>query len=571
MTHMKLGLHGTFFVTLVCILSMVMPPQYAHASSASRALPSLATDSIMDIGVLRIGDDAEISLRVRNTGAATMQVDSVVLVDTRYYRSLVCSTATALPVSVSPADSLDIRCVLRVRHNVQLFAVALVYAHTDCSTIILPQYLQGSASAAGIGYGYTDAVEGTKLFDTLRSRVINHTSLGYKAGREVMFGKADNVNDSVECIYTGKKLKTAGIPPNGEFNTEHSWPQSLGSSSEPNKSDIYHLYPTNPNANSMRANYPFGVVAKVWKDATGGSRLGFTAKGDTVFEPRDASKGNIARGIFYYVVRYGNLFNYYKTPYAMDTDLRAWNVADPPDAQEKKRGDTIAAYQGKRNPFIDVPQFVERLEFVPVQRRLTALVPAAHRVSDAASTSVFFAHAINRSAEARRLTRVEISPEGFIETEIADSLVPAFAARPLRFTLKARTPMPTRFVITAWLSDSTADTSVVTLCGPMQAKESMLPATLATVRPLPARDEAVVEVSATACHVNSVELIDARGMKISELCELCESGELNSDVFTTDGGTFVRVRREVLQGASGVVFVRANVDGVLVTRAVVFE
>ncbi|MFM8437832.1 MAG: endonuclease I family protein, partial [Candidatus Kapaibacterium sp.] len=241
-----------------------------------------------------------------------------------------------------------------------------------------------------------DAAEQSKLFDTLRSRVTGHTSLGYKAAREVMFGKADNVSDSVECIYTGKKLKTAGIPPNGEFNTEHSWPQSFGSSAEPNKSDIYHLYPTNPNANSMRANYPFGMISKVWKDATGGSRLGFTATGDTVFEPRDVAKGNIARGLFYYFLRYGNLFNYYQSPYAMDADLRRWNEQDPPDAQERRRGDTIAAYQGKRNPFIDYPQFIERMEYVPVNRSAMTIVPAVQTVGDDVSGAVLIAHVLNR-------------------------------------------------------------------------------------------------------------------------------------------------------------------------------
>ena len=42
-----------------------------------------------------------------------------------------------------------------------------------------------------------------------------------------------------------------------DINCEHTWPQSLGSGSEPMKSDMHHLFPTKSNVNSSRGNDPF--------------------------------------------------------------------------------------------------------------------------------------------------------------------------------------------------------------------------------------------------------------------------------------------------------------------------
>jgi len=37
--------------------------------------------------------------------------------------------------------------------------------------------------------------------------------------------------------------------------------------------------------------------------------------------------------------------------------LMEWHVADPVDAQEQSRNDSIYEYQGNRNPFIDHPEW----------------------------------------------------------------------------------------------------------------------------------------------------------------------------------------------------------------------
>ena len=80
-----------------------------------------------------------------------------------------------------------------------------------------------------------------------------------------------------------------------------------------------------------------------------------------MFEPRNAKKGDIARAILYFHVRY----NSRRTPnYTLENfnleeaTLIQWSAADPPDAFERQRNSLAFRAQGNRNPFIDHPEYV---------------------------------------------------------------------------------------------------------------------------------------------------------------------------------------------------------------------
>jgi endonuclease I len=45
--------------------------------------------------------------------------------------------------------------------------------------------------------------------------------------------------------------------------------------------------------------------------------------------------------------------------------LKEWNRKDPPDDHERERNARIEAHEGVRNPFIDHPEFVDRIDFTP--------------------------------------------------------------------------------------------------------------------------------------------------------------------------------------------------------------
>ncbi len=196
------------------------------------------------------------------------------------------------------------------------------------------------------------------LKDELHTLVDNQKVLSYTDAREAFFGKLDNYNGYVEDVYTGKMVRTSGIPDGTVMNCEHTWPQSMFGSGDTTakKDDINHLYPCDSRANSIRSNYPFGnVESETWSEA--GSKRGSGEFGGTVFEPRDEHKGNVARSMFYFSVRYNM---------SIDSDqertLREWNKLDPVDEKEIARNNGVESEQYNRNPFVDHPEFVDQID-----------------------------------------------------------------------------------------------------------------------------------------------------------------------------------------------------------------
>ncbi|HPY74185.1 MAG: endonuclease [Planctomycetes bacterium] len=195
--------------------------------------------------------------------------------------------------------------------------------------------------------------------DDLKAELYNlvkgHTSLGYTGARKKMFGEFDNEGGKIRCVYTGKYVNSYGVPNSNVMNTEHTWPKSKGAGSEPAKSDLYHLFPTDSNANSRRSSYPFGITTTT-KWSEGGSILGSNSTQGTCFYPRADHRGNVARAMFYFAIRYQKSIDA-----AQERTLREWHKADPVDAKERARHEAIVALQKKRNPFIDHPEYVDQI------------------------------------------------------------------------------------------------------------------------------------------------------------------------------------------------------------------
>jgi deoxyribonuclease I len=209
------------------------------------------------------------------------------------------------------------------------------------------------------------------LVDALRkASEKNHKALGYDGAREVMFGKIYVEGNKgrywvhdVYCQkdYSGQDIGPGVMPRNAnQVNTEHTWPQSKFNDAEDRgyqKSDLYHLFPSDSEMNSNRGNYHFGEVLQTEKRLKcTESKLGAAANGETVFEPPAVHKGNVARAIFYFAVRY-------KMPIddQEEAALRKWDKEDPIDEEEAARAEEIAKAQGNRNPFIDMPGLVDHI------------------------------------------------------------------------------------------------------------------------------------------------------------------------------------------------------------------
>lgn len=184
----------------------------------------------------------------------------------------------------------------------------------------------------------------------LHDLVDNHHDLGYREARKALFTDIDNFDGTIECVYTGRQMQNiTSIPNANNMNTEHTWPQSQGATGTA-KSDIHHLFITDSKANSVRGSYPFGWVTNPdWEQ--GGS-----CRGGKKFQPRPCHRGNVARAIFYFAIRYNK-----RVHASQEAALRQWHKDDPVDEAERNRNDAVFKYQRNRNPFVDRPNFVEQI------------------------------------------------------------------------------------------------------------------------------------------------------------------------------------------------------------------
>ncbi len=212
-----------------------------------------------------------------------------------------------------------------------------------------------------------------------------YNPIKYSESKEIMYREIDiDENHQTQCVYTGRKMTIIDEEPldsrngncdiwncecgNKGMNTEHTWPQSKFDKQEPMKGDLHHLFPTDACTNSMRSSFPFGKVlspsgifgSENYKDANGNS-YGYSKLGNglhgVVFEPPLIHKGDVARAMFYFIVRYGNYSNFLDDE--QEAVLRQWAHDDPVSEYERIRNTKIEKVQWNRNPFVDCPQFLD--------------------------------------------------------------------------------------------------------------------------------------------------------------------------------------------------------------------
>ena len=187
---------------------------------------------------------------------------------------------------------------------------------------------------------------GEDLKEALRIIISTNVYFSYKESRQEMFSNLDNISGEVCGVYTGKCVLTNSIPNPNEMNCEHSWPQSLGATGIA-KSDLHHLFPSDSRMNSRRSNHPFCEVTEIQYDG-GESFLGRSKFGTLCFEPPDNHKGDLARSMFYFSVRYN-----FKIDKEQEYYFKRWIELDPISEKEIIRNDEIEHFQQNRNLFID--------------------------------------------------------------------------------------------------------------------------------------------------------------------------------------------------------------------------
>ncbi|TAE88602.1 MAG: hypothetical protein EAY81_02830, partial [Bacteroidetes bacterium] len=155
------------------------------------------------------------------------------------------------------------------------------------------------------------------------------------------------------------------MPTNGGQGS--GWPNGPNGREYSEYNDLHNLFPAHQlNANARRSNNPFGIVANAtYTSPTGQGKLGTDASAKIVYEPKDDQKGDLARALFYMLVRFNGINSVqWRLPAGQDINLLLqWHQQDPPSNLEIARNDFIASTQKNRNPFIDNPTWVNRINF----------------------------------------------------------------------------------------------------------------------------------------------------------------------------------------------------------------
>ena len=240
------------------------------------------------------------------------------------------------------------------------------------------------------------------LFNYLSTNYKTSTTLGYNQARDVMYSIIDLEDDNtLKGIYTNY---TITIDPNQDprpqtnaqnMNCEHSWPQSMGAGSEPQKSDLHHLYPCRGNVNSSRGNKPYAEIDdndtdKWWRfdyyetsiPSQYIDEFSEVDNDNDKFEPREIVKGNIARGMFYFFTIYNDEADHNFFEEQKDF-LNLWDKQDPVDDIELARTLSIATYQDDIvNPFVIDSTLVKRIWYFNCYENVTPQELIEHIIGD---------------------------------------------------------------------------------------------------------------------------------------------------------------------------------------------
>lgn len=238
----------------------------------------------------------------------------------------------------------------------------------------------GSVRAADIKkyYANADRKKNVELKLALKGIIAKHTKLPY-GNLWTYYEKVDYVydNNGRKRVFDYYSDQVAYFPEPSSMNKEHAVPQSWWGSgtSSPQGSDIFHVMPSDKNANNAKSSYPLGVVTGTVSYPKSGvkntrMKTGKDSRGNMVFEPCDEYKGDFARIYMYVATCYSDV-NWVRqddlgctlkkedwptfTSQAFIDMLLKWSSQDPVSEWERTRNERVYAEQGNRNPFIDFP------------------------------------------------------------------------------------------------------------------------------------------------------------------------------------------------------------------------
>ena len=233
--------------------------------------------------------------------------------------------------------------------------------------------------------GYYDSaagLSGPALRTALHNIIDGHIAISYTNSRfalEVLDEDPANTANLI-LVYERTSYPKAwfvSAHANG-WNREHCWPNSLGiDNGAPAYSDLFNLRAAGEPSNSDRGNlyYDESTPGASGYEQPAGATTPLASQDFDSWEPPLEMKGDLARSMFYMDVRYEgdsgepNLILTDNTSLISTSGsymgrlatLLVWNFLDPISAAERERSERAYGYQGNRNPFVDRPEFVEKV------------------------------------------------------------------------------------------------------------------------------------------------------------------------------------------------------------------
>lgn len=234
-------------------------------------------------------------------------------------------------------------------------------------------------------YRALDGKAGDALVGAMTQLAAGHDRVTYNTKTWGAFEKTDtrmlNGREIWWDMYSNNIVYTEA---HASLNIEHavanSWWGGRNGSADA-YADLFHLNPSDQNANNKKSNNPPGKVVNASILDNGVFRIGPASEGQgggskNVFEPADEYKGDFARAYFYILTAYRDISWHVGTdkdvayvcatadgktvlaPWAAEL-LLEWHRLDPVDSKELNRQEEIYKLQKNRNPFIDYPELAE--------------------------------------------------------------------------------------------------------------------------------------------------------------------------------------------------------------------
>jgi len=227
------------------------------------------------------------------------------------------------------------------------------------------------------GYGLPYHIDQgyASLFEAFASERSGDTDIYYENDGTVLDMYSEVPDDNETYTYSHYINQCGNYSQEGDcYNREHLVPQSTFHRASPMRNDYFHIIPTDGYVNGIRSNFPFGEVEQPNYISSNSSKRGlntFPGYYGTVFEPIDEFKGDIARAVLYFAIRYEDEFNSSWNKNEVLTDnpqefykdwylklLLKWHLKDPVSQKEIDRNTNGFNYQGNRNPLVDHPEYV---------------------------------------------------------------------------------------------------------------------------------------------------------------------------------------------------------------------